>query len=520
MSDIKIKSFGKKQKQRLVYLYLNQNQKVFVDNPVLRVVLAALREKKLVIFQAGQAVITELGKKIVETELRDYLGETTVAHAEAALVEKRNNQVNFNKKLGKNQKALLLKIRETPLLISKKQFSNYLNYLIASLKNQGLIKFVEETMHITKYGEDILANPINNVVDENFYQIDNHAQDIFTGLFLAEGNTLNKHEAMFLKFISKSPRLVNQIRGAKHIIPALKDRELLELSENKLWITAQGQDLLNSAKEFSQLLNTDEDFSELFISSAKTQSQNRVIKKGSKFLTLYMQGLTYQAIGDLHGITRERVRQYLIKVPVFHEYLENLKKHKADLISIKKEREIEKNERGEQRRKLNNLAARFPEKVNELWDYEKNGTQKPEDVPFSSKRVDIWLRCPVDGHSWQKKPCDIIGSWGMGTSGCPECAKRKKKSGKLPEKLTEVFSVEVAKYWNYSRNSPLQLDPSILTTLSKKRAWFHCPLDNFEWQTNICAISSEYWRQGRSGCPLCGRGWTVESLLQFIASKS
>jgi hypothetical protein len=166
------------------------------------------------------------------------------------------------------------------------------------------------------------------------------------------------------------------------------------------------------------------------------------------------------------------------------------------------------------------LAVRFPERVNELWDYKKNGTQKPEIVTVASGRVNIWLRCPVEGHSWQKRPWDIVQSWKMGTSGCPECVKRRRNPVQLPEKLIEAFPLEVAKYWNYSRNNPLQLDPSALITLSKKKAWFHCPLDNFDWQADVSAISSEYWKQGRSGCPLCGRGWTVESLLQFIASKS
>ena len=438
MSHKKIKSFGKRQKQLLVSVY--RHQKVAFDNRVLKVVLTALRKKKLVYFQAGQVVLTKLGKQVVETELKDYLA----AKADQAEV------------------------------------------VVPKRKSGG-------------------------------------------------ESSLNKPELRFLKFISKSPRLITELRGAKHIIPALKDRELLVISENKLWITDRGKALLKSAKKHSEFLNTNEDFSELFISSARIQYQSRTLKKGSKFLTLYMQGLTYQEIGDMHGITRERVRQYLITVPVFHEYLKNLKQHQADRNVIKEEREKERKVRAEQRRKLNNLAVRFPARVNELWDYKKNGSQKPEIVTASSRRVNIWLRCPADGHSWQKKPCHIVQSWRLGTSGCPECAKRtrrkkivrlpkklidrKRKLAQLPEKLIERFPIEVAKYWNYSRNNPLQLDPSILTTLSKKKVWFHCPFDNFDWQANVSAISSEYWKQGRSGCPLCGRGWTVESLLRFIESK-
>lgn len=424
MSHKKIKSFGKRQKQLLVYIY--QNQKVAVDNPVLKNVLTALRKKKLIYFLAGQVVLTKLGKQVVETELKDYLA-AKADQAEVVLPKRKSG------------------------------------------------------------GE----------------------------------SSLNKPELRFLKFISKSPRLITELRGVKHIIPALKDLELLVVSEDKVRITDRGKALLKSAKKHSQILNTNEDFSELFISLAKIQYQSRTLKKGSKFLTLYMQGLTYQEIGDMHGITRERVRQHLIKVPVFHEYRKNLKQHQADLNVIREEREKERKVRAEQRRKLNNLAVRFPARVNELWDYKKNGSHQPELVTVSSRRVKIWLLCPVDGYSWQKIPSDVAQSWRMGASGCPECAKRKrtKKTVQIPEKLIESFPIEVAKYWNYSRNNPLQLDPSILTTLSKKKAWFHCPFDNFDWQANVSAISSEYWKQGRSGCPLCGRGWTVESLLRFIESK-
>lgn len=519
MSHINIKSFGKRQKQFLVYVY--QNQKVAVDNPVLKYALTALRKKKLVYFQAGRVVITKLGKQVVETELKDYLVETKAVYAEMALVVRKSGDMNLNKKLGKNQKELLLKIHDTPLLISKKHSSNFLNQLIAGLENQGLIKRFKDQIRITKYGKGLLANPLNIVGSENFSQTANYAKNIFAGLFLTKKSLLKKQELRFLKFISKSPRLVTEIRGAKHIIPILKDRELLVITDNKLWITDQGRDLLNSMKKHVQLSSADGDFSGRFISSAKIQSQGSTFEKGNKFLKLYMQGLTYQAIGDMHGITRERVRQYLIQIPVFHEYLKTLKQHQADLVVIKKERERERNVRAEQRRKLNNLAIRFPAQVNELWDYKKNGSRKPEIVTVG-QHVNIWLQCPLDGHSWQKKPSEVVQSWKMGASGCFECAKRtrRKETIQSPEKLIESFPIEVARYWNYSRNIPLQLDPSILTTLSKKKAWFHCPSDKFDWQANVSAISSEYWKEGRSGCPLCGRGWTVESLLQFIASKS
>ncbi len=70
-----------------------------------------------------------------------------------------------------------------------------------------------------------------------------------------------------------------------------------------------------------------------------------------------------------------------------------------------------------------------------MWDYEKNGELKPENITAGSTSQYIWLKCPVDGHSWKKKPNDITTSWTRsGTSGCPMCAGKTKK----PEKQSNL----------------------------------------------------------------------------------
>ncbi|MBK6751949.1 MAG: hypothetical protein IPG67_18705 [Acidobacteria bacterium] len=39
--------------------------------------------------------------------------------------------------------------------------------------------------------------------------------------------------------------------------------------------------------------------------------------RAERFLALYRNGFTYQEIGDIHGLTRERVRQILNITPKF-----------------------------------------------------------------------------------------------------------------------------------------------------------------------------------------------------------
>jgi hypothetical protein len=503
MSQSKIKSFGKKQKQLLAHIYLNQQ--LLIEGSAQKIVMYALYSKNLVDVQEGYAVITELGKQVVESELQEY-------------IEAQENS------------------------------------------------------------QDELQAPLFEKKDY-------------------KGIKLSKPERMFLQFISHSPRSLSKIKKAKRIIPALKSRGLLEIIDDEIRLTAQGHEVFGKMHNQSHKVFAQRDLEETFISDAKIQKQFRWKSKGEEYLALYKQGHTYQSIGELKGITRERVRQILDRTPAFQSYLEEVEQ--AKIIA-----EIEKKSLAEKKRKENTLASRFPERVAELWDYEKNGDLKPDDVPASSTYQEIWLKCPVDGFSWKKKAREIaFYSWKrVGTSGCPACAGKTKKPEKQssltesyfdyvitywdfeknaslgldPEKLTigsnkkvwfkcskdgnewhamiastinqqwsrgntgcrvcngthlrktgtwgradkliEAFPNEVARYWNYSRNSVLKLDPSTITTGSSKKPWFQCPLDNFEWQASISAIANNSWKQGRSGCPICGQGWAIESILQFVKS--
>nr|WP_242024585.1 zinc-ribbon domain-containing protein [Trichocoleus sp. FACHB-591] len=166
--------------------------------------------------------------------------------------------------------------------------------------------------------------------------------------------------------------------------------------------------------------------------------------------------------------------------------------------------EQKKEERAKQELYSRSLAALYPERASELWDYEKNGDLKPENVPAGTTQQYVWFKCPHDGYSWKKKPSEIAKqSWDRnGTSGCPMCAGKKKKAEKQPV-LTEVYPEFIEEHWNYKKNNELNLDPEKLTLASNKKVWFKCPQDGNEWQASIVSTITQQWSKGNTGCRVC-----------------
>jgi transcription elongation factor Elf1 len=149
------------------------------------------------------------------------------------------------------------------------------------------------------------------------------------------------------------------------------------------------------------------------------------------------------------------------------------------------------------------LATIYPERVAELWDYEKNGDLKPEDVFVKATKQYLWFKCPIDGHSWKKKVSDITDIWkNNGTSGCPACAGKTKQPEKQSS-LLEVYVEFVQKYWDYEKNREINLDPAVITLGSNKKAYFKCPHDCNEWQSSIASTILQQWSKGNAGCRVC-----------------
>jgi hypothetical protein len=82
------------------------------------------------------------------------------------------------------------------------------------------------------------------------------------------------------------------------------------------------------------------------------------------------------------------------------------------------------------------------------------------------------------------------------------CSGKTKKPEKQPF-LTDKYSELIDKYWDYTKNSELNLDPHKLTLSSSKKVWLKCPHDENEWQSSIVSTISQQWSKGNTGCRIC-----------------
>ncbi len=134
--------------------------------------------------------------------------------------------------------------------------------------------------------------------------------------------------------------------------------------------------------------------------------------------------------------------------------------------------------------RANSIAAAKPNLIAE-WDYDKNGSIKPEFVSRNSKLKYYWI-CPVCGYSYLAAPV----SRNKGTS-CPACAGKVVNPGfndlatRLPNLLNE---------WDYQKNS---IDPSTVFYHSKEIVWWKCEKDH-SWEKSV--YSRAY---NKSKCPYC-----------------
>ena len=138
------------------------------------------------------------------------------------------------------------------------------------------------------------------------------------------------------------------------------------------------------------------------------------------------------------------------------------------------------------------LAAKNPIIASE-WDYDKNGTLRPENVMAGSD-FKVWWKCANCGNNWQAA---ISARTGAG-SGCPECGKKKSAVSRRRNILASRGSLavkypELVKEWNYDKNGTLT--PNDVTPGSKKRVWWKCK-NGHEWQAVI-------YSRKNCGCPVC-----------------
>lgn len=279
------------------------------------------------------------------------------------------------------------------------------------------------------------------------------------------------------------------------ILKILKLQGLVDFQSNQYSLTNLGKEVVRDLKGLR--INLDNKIS--FEASEWNSQRAEKFKKICDFLELYKQGSSYKDIADKYSISRERVRQILYRHPDFERYKceqkeEKLKSKETKIISEKSKTEKDLYERS--------IGFLYPEKVSELWDYQKNGDLEPYKILSGNTTVEIWLRCS-NGHGWKKKVKDITTIWRRNeTSGCPVCAGKSKKVQKQPI-LIDAYPDLVNQYWNFEKNQALNLDPKIITCGSNKKAWFKCPHDDNEWQVQIVSLINQQWSKDNPGCSIC-----------------
>ena len=148
---------------------------------------------------------------------------------------------------------------------------------------------------------------------------------------------------------------------------------------------------------------------------------------------------------------------------------------KRDAIEIENLREYTK--------KANSLLFSNPTLAKE-WNYERNGSLRPEHILANSHK-NVWWKCSK-GHEWQAQ----IKSRNNG-SGCPYCSGKKVLAGYND---LATINPKLAKEWNYERNGNLK--PEDFTAGSHQKVWWKCSKGH-EWEAKI-----QNRNNGR-GCPYC-----------------
>ena len=107
------------------------------------------------------------------------------------------------------------------------------------------------------------------------------------------------------------------------------------------------------------------------------------------------------------------------------------------------------------------------------WDYEKNGSLRPEDVSANT-RTKVWWCCDK-GHSWKA----TVSNRNFG-SGCPVCCNKLLLQG-----YNDLITIdpELCKQWDYELNTPLRPDEIIVN--SPQVVWWKCTNQGHSWQASV-----------------------------------
>ncbi len=211
-----------------------------------------------------------------------------------------------------------------------------------------------------------------------------------------------------------------------------------------------GQDLKKNAKckkDGIVLYRIREELPPLYDSSL-----DYIVQRTQKDLTIILEKVLSKIIGTRIDIDLER-----------------------DTVAIENLRELTEKE--------NSLLYSNPDIASE-WNYEKNGSLKPEHFAANSNKK-VWWKCSK-GHEWQA----IIASRNNNHR-CLYCSGQKVLKGYND---LQTINPTLAKEWDYERNNGLK--PTEVMPKSGKKVWWKCN-NGHEWQAKVCN------RNNGTGCPIC-----------------
>jgi hypothetical protein len=119
----------------------------------------------------------------------------------------------------------------------------------------------------------------------------------------------------------------------------------------------------------------------------------------------------------------------------------------------------------------------------------------------------FWWKC-ANGpdHEWQT----TVANRTANGSGCPFCARQK---ASITNSLATLFP-DIAGEWHPTKNG--DLTPDQLVAGSERKVWWQCPNNpSHEW---YATPGSRLQKRGGTGCPICNRGWTVQTIRTFVSS--
>ena len=176
----------------------------------------------------------------------------------------------------------------------------------------------------------------------------------------------------------------------------------------------------------------------------------------------------YVAVKDLEWGIRELFRMLDFDCPDIDLGRDQIRIKEQYIISLKKD----------------NFAQVHPE-LAAMWDGEKNGRLKPENITCGSNHK-AYFDCPVCGTVYLRKISEITG--GMG---CPVCAGKQIKKGYNDLATTHP---RLAAEW-HERND---LKADEVTRGSDRKAWWRCGKCGYEWKAAVSSRALE-----GVGCPVC-----------------